>query len=328
MFQKEIVDRITRSWEEKRIAAEALAEDRRCKVEEQNPNLLRIGAAMRSIPLRTLNESMKGGEDLAKRVASLQQESLLLQEEYRTELSRMGYPADYTKPKRECEICSDSGWVKGKMCSCLKRAIVKEGYRASGMGKLIEKQRFDNFDLSFYSTALLPEKTYSPRDVMESIFHEMKSYAENFSLTSPSLLFIGGTGLGKTHLSSAIAGKVIEKGFDVVYESAPNVALLFEKDRFGKEEGTGEKISRIMEAELLILDDLGTEPQSQTGSSALYQLINHRASVAEKPTIISTNLASRQLEKRYDTATLSRLLGEFEVKFFQGADIRMAKLGR
>ena len=328
MFQKEIVDRVTRTWEEKRIAAEALAEARRHEAEEKNPNLLRIGTAMRSIPLRTLNESMKGGEDLSRRVAALQQESLLLQEEYRTELGRMGYPADYTKAKRDCEICGDSGWVKGKMCSCLKRAIVKEGYRASGMGKLIEKQRFDNFDLSFYSTALLPEKTYSPRDVMESILNEMKNYAENFSLSSPSLLFIGGTGLGKTHLSSAIAGKVIEKGFDVVYESAPNVALLFEKDRFGKEEGTGEKISRIMEAELLILDDLGTEPQSQTGSSALYQLINHRASVAEKPTIISTNLAYRQLEKRYDTATLSRLLGEFEVKFFQGSDIRMAKLGR
>ncbi len=328
MFQREIVDRVTRSLEEKRVAAEALAEARRRAAEEQNPNLLRIGNAMRSIPLRTLNESMKGGEDLARRISALQKESLLLQEEYRTELVRMGYSEDYTVPERECALCSDSGWVNGKMCVCLKREIVKEGYRASGMGKLLVKQRFDNFDLSYYSTALLPDKTYSPRDVMASILEEMKSYADSFSLASPSLLFIGGTGLGKTHLSSAIAGKVIEKGFDVVYESAPGVSLLFEKDRFGKEEGTGEKIQRILEAELLILDDLGTEPTSQTGTSALYQIINHRAAVVEKPTIISTNLTYRELEKRYDTATLSRLLGEFEVKYFVGNDVRMAKLGR
>ena len=119
----------------------------------------------------------------------------------------------------------------------------------------------------------------------------------------------------------------MEKGFDVVYESAPTVASLFEKDRFGREEGTKEKIARIMEAELLILDDLGTEPASQTSGGAFYQLINTRVAVKGLPTIINTNLTYRQLEKQYDTAILSRLLGEFEVKLFQGNDIRMAKLG-
>ncbi len=328
MFQREIVEEVTRAFDQRRQNEEAAAVARRIQAEEKNPELFRLGTAMRSIPLRTLNESMKGGEDLKIRLSRLQEESRLLQEEYGRELEKMGLGRDHTVPHRACKVCSDSGWVDGKMCRCLRSAIVKEGYRASGMGKLLAKQRFDNFDLSFYSTALLPDSRYSPRDVMESILEEMKAYADSFTTSSPSLLFIGGTGLGKTHLSSAIAGKVIEKGFDVVYESAPNVALLFEKDRFGKEEGTGERIARLMEAELLILDDLGTEPGSQTGSSALYQLINHRAAVAELPTIISTNLSYRQLEKRYDTATLSRLLGEFEVKLFQGEDVRMAKLGR
>ena len=143
---------------------------------------------------------------------------------------------------------------------------------------------------------------------------------------SGSLLLMGGTGLGKTHLSTAIAGKVLEKGYEVVYESAPEVASLFEKDRFGKDEKNGEEIRRLFDAELLILDDLGTEPQSQTSASAFYRLINTRASVLGLPTIVSTNLSYRQLEKQYDTAILSRLLGEFQVKLLQGSDVRMAKL--
>jgi DNA replication protein DnaC len=326
MFHRENVERITRYFQEKRIRAEQEATARTQAAEEKNPRLKELGTAMRSVALRVLGESMRGGEDLPQRIAAIQKESLLLQEEYRETLVKMGLPADYTKPRRDCTLCDDSGFLGSKMCTCMKKAIVLEGYRTSGIGKLIEKQRFDNFDLSYYSTALLENKRYSPRDVMAAIKEEMEDYADSFSLSSPSLLFIGGTGLGKTHLSSAIAGKVIEKGFDVVYESAPNIALLFEKDRFGREENSAEQIRRLMEAELLILDDLGTEPSSQTTNSAIYQLINHRAAIASLPTIISTNLSYRQLEKRYETAILSRLLGEFEVKYFQGEDVRMAKL--
>ena len=193
------------------------------------------------------------------------------------------------------------------------------------MERLLKRQRFDNFDLSYYSERLLPEKTYSPRDVMASHLNYCRQYAAEFSTESPSLLFIGGTGLGKTHLSTAIAGEVIGKGFDVVYETAANVVSIFEKERFlPEEEAQGTR--RLFEAELLILDDLGTETASKANTSAIYRLINHRASVAGLPTLINTNLSAKQLEKQYDTATYSRLLGEFETKVFFGSDIRLAKL--
>lgn len=328
MFHRENVERVSARFEEKRRAAEREAEARTQRAEEQFPELKEVGVRMRGIAMRVLGESVKGGEDLPLRIQALQKESLSLQREYRSLLKLHGFAEDYTVPRRDCALCGDTGFIRGKMCTCLKKAIVLEGYRRSGIGKLLEKQRFDNFDLSYYSTTPLAEKRYSPRDVMGAILEETKEYAETFGHDSPSLLFIGGTGLGKTHLSSAIAGKVIEKGFDVVYESAPGIALLFEKDRFGKEEHSEEKIRRLFEAELLILDDLGTEPSSQTASSAIYQLINHRSCVASLPTVISTNLSYRQLEKRYDSAVLSRLLGEFEVKFFQGDDVRMEKLHR
>lgn len=328
MFNKLNLETVEKRFEDKRLRSEKDAEARRNDAESRNPELKRLGVLIRGTAVRVLEESMRGGEDLVARVQKIGRESLGYQKEYAEILKSMGLPEDYTKPHRDCTLCDDTGIVDGKMCTCMKREVVKESYRASGMGKLLQRQKFDTFDLSFYPTSLLPEKTYSARDVMKNILAELKDYAENFHPeSSPSLLLIGGTGLGKTHLSTAIAGVVMEKGFDVVYESAPSVASLFEKDRFGREEGTKEKIARIMEAELLILDDLGTEPASQTSGGAFYQLINTRVAVNGLPTIINTNLTYRQLEKQYDTAILSRLLGEFEVKLFQGNDVRMAKLG-
>ena len=325
MWNRELMDRVTEQMEQKRRSAEAAADYRTAQAEEKNPALRALGEEMRSVTLLVLNEAMKGGADLPRRIEAIQTKQKKLREEYERELVKMGLPADHTLPHRECKLCGDTGYQGRNVCVCVKKALVLEQYRGSGLAKLIAKQRFDNFDLSYYSDRLLPEKTYSPRQIMEGHLRFLKDYAENFTEDSPSLLLIGGTGLGKTHLSTAIAGKVIEKGYEVVYESAPNVAAIFEKERFlSEEEAKGTR--RLFTAPLLILDDLGTEASSKANTSAIYHLINHRASVAALPTIINTNLTAKQLEKQYDTATYSRLLGEFETKVFLGSDIRLAKL--
>ena len=311
----------------KRRFEEIQADQRSGEVERMNPELKALGDEKRSFGPRVLLESMKGKEGLEERVKKLEDRHRQILVRYGDILEEMNLPRDYTQVHYHCNDCKDTGYQNGKLCACLKKAAILETVKQSGIGNLLKKQRFDNFDLSYYSQTTIEGKRYSPRDIMEEIFSYCKDYAENFSLSSPSLLFIGGTGLGKTHLSSAIAGKVIEKGYDVVYESAPNVAALFEKERFESEEdATGTR--RLLEAELLILDDLGTEPKSSATASAIYRLINHRAVVKGLPTIISTNLSYKGLEKQYDSAVLSRLLGEFSVKLFQGDDIRMAKLRR
>lgn len=327
MFKREILEKVEKDFHARAKYEEQAAAQRVRELEEKNEALRLLGLKKRSFGPRVLEESLKGKEGLDGRVAKIRAEHLAVSAAYDKLLEEMGYSKEYILPRIACKDCGDTGYFQGKMCHCLKKQAIKEGYRASGIAKLLEEQRFDNFDLSFYSATPEAPGKDSPREVMEEIYEFCRHYAENFSPESPSLLFIGGTGLGKTHLSSAIAATVIERAFDVVYESAPAVAAIFEKERFDSEENAlGTR--RLMEAELLILDDLGTEPSTKTSSAAIYRLINQRVLVSGLPTIISTNLTYRQLEKEYDSAVLSRLLGEFNVKLFRGEDIRMAKLRR
>ena len=195
----------------------------------------------------------------------------------------------------------------------------------SGLGKLVKTQNFETFRIESYSDAPDPKKGYSDREVMKKILSDCREYAENFSADSDSLLFVGQTGLGKTHLSSAIAKVVIEKGFDVVYESAPNAVSMIERDRFADDSEREDKSARLFNCDLLILDDLGTELSSKNTPAIIYNLINTRL-VNSKPTIVNTNLAARELERTYDQRIISRLFGEYRVMLFEGRDLRRAKI--
>jgi DNA replication protein DnaC len=155
----------------------------------------------------------------------------------------------------------------------------------------------------------------------------LKSYAEDFNeKTSQSILMMGGTGLGKTHLSSAVARRIIEKGKDVFYTGAIDLFSAFEVQRFKSYSNEpNELIERYFECDLLIIDDLGTEMINQFSVSTLYNLLNDRLS-RRKPTIVSTNLTTDEIQKKYTDRITSRMLGEYKVLFFAGTDVRAQKL--
>ena len=141
-----------------------------------------------------------------------------------------------------------------------------------------------------------------------------------------SLLFLGGTGLGKTHLSTAVARTVIARGYDVFYNSAVGMISDFECRRFGNglAQGDADDTARYTECDLLIIDDLGTEVVNQFTLSCLYHVLNTRLNLS-KPTLISTNLASGDLRKTYSDRITSRLLGEYLLIPFYGIDVRRQK---
>ena len=151
--------------------------------------------------------------------------------------------------------------------------------------------------------------------------------AERPAKTYNPLFLYGGSGLGKTHLSTSIAKVLIERGFDVVYDSAQNIISDFEYERFGRGYGdmSDSRTDKYFDCDMLIIDDLGTEMANQFTVSCLYNIINTRINHS-KSMIISTNLAQNEIRERYTDRITSRLFGDFMVMKFTGKDIRLQKL--
>ena len=152
-----------------------------------------------------------------------------------------------------------------------------------------------------------------------------KNYVRDFKVRRKSMLLIGKTGTGKTHISTAIARELIHQGYDVIYDSAQNIISDFEADRFrnnyGKEESKSEK---YLNCTLLIIDDLGTELPGNFVTAALYALLNDRL-LEGKSMLLSTNLNADEVAQRYSGQIASRLLGNFKTLTFLGKDIRVLK---
>ena len=295
------------------------AEARRREVEEKSPEILKIDASLAKTAQRIFEISAAGPDGVREKVEKLRLENEELLAERRAILEVLGYPGDYTEIRYTCPICQDTGYDGTRMCACMKRELMYEGFRASGIGHLIEKQSFENFSLDYYRSS---EKDYA---LMEKTLEAAKEFAENVPPQYGNLLMMGGTGLGKTHLSTAIARRVIERGYEVRYESVQNVIAAYEHDRFRSgRDGEDERSAIYLDAELLILDDLGAEFTNAISLAALYHLINTRIN-QEKATVINTNLMQRELQEKYSDRITSRLLGEFRVLSFCGMNVRYLK---
>ncbi len=303
---------------EKRSRALQEAEARRAALHASCPEIMQIDEALAKTGMRIFQAATAAGDNAAERVRAIRRENEELLAERRALLEALGLPANHTEPQYACSLCNDTGYVNCNLCACMRRELTLEGFRTSGIGHLIERQSFQNFSLKYYRDS---EEQY---ERMAANLERAKQFAESSPPAYANLLFVGATGLGKTHLSTSIARRVIERGFDVKYETAQTILSDFEHDRFRTGYGNRDQAERgyvYMEAELLIIDDLGTEMTNSFSVSILYQLINHRINQG-LPTIISTNLGQNELRERYTDRITSRLFGEFEPLLFRGKDVR------
>ena len=314
MYNYENYTQVKAEIERRRISAEAEA-DRRCaEVREKSAEIEAIDAELSGTGMRLFKAALSG-EDLSPLRARNEE----LTSRRRALIVSLGYPEDYTDVHYTCPHCSDTGYIGGtKVCSCLREELIKATIASSGIGNLIERQSFDNFELGLYRN---DEKIYS---VMKSNLDAARSFAENFREKRGNLLLVGKTGTGKTHVSTAIAREIIKMGFDVLYDTAQNIFSDFETDRFKNAYSQTEpKADKYLECDLLILDDLGTEFVTPFTLSCLYNLINTRQNRGLS-TIISTNLSPEELSKRYEDRIYSRLIGSgYRVLAFVGPDRRI-----
>ena len=317
-YNSVLYKRIYDEYTSKYLIARARADERRAELHRAIPELAAIDKRLSGAGLQIFSAALSG--DYKKSLEDVKQANRELQARRRELLISNGYPEDYSDVKYECNICKDSGFVDNKMCSCMKQALVLATLEESGLSSLVREQDFDSFSLDYY------KKSPQCYELMKHNKEFLVSYAESFGSSSQSILLMGGTGLGKTHISSAIARKVIEKGNDVLYTGIIDLISTFEDQRFKgyASEDTGE-VDRYFDCDLLIIDDLGTELINQFSVSTLYNLINTRIS-KRKPTIISTNLSQKDIQQKYTDRITSRIFGEYIVLPFMGEDVRKQKL--
>ena len=299
--------------------------ERQQRVYREIPELRDIDSQLRLTMAQVMGLAFRHGQDPNEALQKVKAENLSLQSRRTQLLSAAGYGEGYLDDGPLCRKCSDTGYVGETMCACFKKICQEEQRKELTSLLRSQESSFDEFDLSYYSTALDPAYGISPRDQMEIVYETCVDYARKFSLHSRSMYLNGGTGLGKTFLSACIARAVVDGGYSVVYETAITLFSCLEKQKFGSATEEDLKMAaRIQDADLLILDDLGTEMNTAFVPSALYSIINGRI-LSGKPTIISSNLSVGEISRRYSPQVASRLMGEYLNLPFLGSDIRLQK---
>lgn len=324
-YSREVMDGAFAALAARRSAAEATRAAHRIEAVNKVPEIARLEYQL----AQTVSELAKAigmGDDTENFMRTLSQKNMEIQNRIHTLLEQNGYPADYLDFHFTCTKCEDTGYIGGLPCQCLQNTLREFALQKLGTNCRSGECRFGNFNTAYYPTETDEEYGVSPRRRMEQVFNYCKSYAEDFDRDSESLYLYGATGLGKTHLTLAIAAEVTQKGYQVVYDSASNLLRRLEKEHFGSSRGNeyAGAEDEILNCDLLIMDDLGSEFSTQFTVSAIYNIINTRLN-RQKPVIISTNLDIRELEQKYTQRVASRVMGSYRALLFMGKDIRQIK---
>lgn len=320
-YSKNIYQAAALELKTRRENAQRIAEQHKMQFIQQCPTVIDIESEMAKTGMEAV-KAVGAGENALEIVTRLAKYNLELQAKRKELLVECGFPTNYLQPSYTCPICEDTGSKNGVPCSCYEKLLKDLAYQELAKSTPLKLCDFNTFSLLVYSDK--PNKNgIVPRKQMSMIFETSKNYADTFSAQSKSLFLYGLTGLGKTHLSLAIANEVIKKGYGVVYDTTQNLISKLEKERFGRTENTDTE-SLILDCDLLILDDLGTEFVTNFSVAAIYNIINTRG-LCQKPTIINCNIDIQELKKVYTDRIVSRIFGSYTALHFIGNDQRIAR---
>lgn len=311
---KQVLDR-------RRETAEREAEQKAEELELLSPELRALNRKLSAAGLKAVQLAITGDQAAMDR---LRDENLADQERRREILESLGSSEEALEVHYTCPVCNDTGVVGNHYCDCFKRLVKSLQTENLNAVSPAGDSNFDNFNLEYYRGVTDPETGVDAYARMGQIVSYCEAYAEDFGLSSPSLILYGNTGLGKTHLSLAIANKAIEKGFNVVYGSAHNLLSEIEKEHFGRLKTDDSPEDNVLNADLLILDDLGAEFSTSFTVSMVYNIINTRI-LKGLPTIISTNLWYDEISDKYGNRVYSRIIGNYTPLEFAGRDVRQLK---
>ncbi len=319
-------NRILREYDERRFQNKYELDKRIQEVYQAIPQLKDLEDELISLSAQSGRLALYGNiealEELGNNTAKLRdrQKRLLLDN---------GYPEDYLHIQYSCSKCKDTGFIDNEKCNCFKQAIADIIYEGSNIKSVLDRENFSAFSFNYYSDDYIDESIgLSPLSNMQKIVATCKSFIRHFDKKHENLLFLGNTGVGKTFLANCIAKELLDRGYTVIYLTAFRLFDILEKYKFGKNlENTltaANQFEYILDCDMLIIDDLGTELSNSFTTSQLYLIINERL-LRQKSTLISTNLSLDNLNSNYSERIYSRIISNYCIRRIVGEDIRLNK---
>lgn len=320
----QIYREVLREYDALRTRKAAELRERKESLYARLPRLAEIEEALSLLGASTAKAALGNPEKIEEVLAGLKERQGRLTAERLEILAAAGLSPRLLELEYECGECRDTGYIGNRQCVCMKRRVMDRLYDQSNVRDIIRQENFDTFDLRLFSSTPVPEEGISPKENAQRNLKTAMAFAEDF--TGGNLLLYGGAGRGKTFLCNCIAREVLERGRTVLYLTAGQMFKRMEEIRFGRAEGeeTAEWDEELLEADLLIIDDLGTEFATVFTASELFRIINDRK-LRRKPVVISTNLDFPALMEQYSDRVMSRLIGEYTTLKFFGEDMRMKK---
>lgn len=321
-YSKEVLQRARARLEQAKAERESEYQRNLTVAYTSQPRLKEIDLELRRTMIQTAQAVFSQAGDVKAAMEQVKKKNLELQQE-RAELISTCFEEGFLDDSPVCPHCGGAGYVGSSMCECLAELCRQEQKKELSV-LTGGKESFAQFRLDYYSNTFDPRYHSSPRNIMEKNLNACRTYAATFSESAGNLLFVGSTGVGKTFLAVSIARTVAERGYSVCYETASQLFNKLERARFNADESARKEAEKYTAADLLIIDDLGTEMPGQFVTAALYNLLNERL-LASKPMIITTNLNVEEAGRRYSPQIASRLYGSFVRYTFVGDDIRVIR---
>lgn len=315
-------DSIMRTYEQKQLHNHKELEKRYANAYEKLPTLKELHETISSLSVAQAHKLLEGDEtaldDLKVQIKELSEEANAL-------LVAGGFPEDYLELHYECADCKDTGYIGNEKCHCFQRIIIDILYEQSNLKHILQKENFDTFSFSYYSPNYIdPETGHSSLNTIKDAYEESRKFVDTFGKEFRNLFFYGDPGVGKSFLSNCIAKELIDQSNSVIYLSSFQLFDTLARGRFNKDEQSEKIIKHLLNCDLLIIDDLGTELVNSLTVSELFVCLNERL-LNRKPTIISTNLSLDALVDIYSERIFSRITSNYTMLKITGDDIRIKK---
>lgn len=290
------------------------------EVYKKIPSMESLDKNIRELGYIIIQDGLKG-DDTEKKENDLKQ----LRIEKARILEANGFEKDYMEIRYHHPICKDTGFVGTKMCSCRKQLIIDQNYSQSNIRSLISRENFRNFDDSLFSDNPYKDYPITPYQNIQHIKKSVYGFINDFDKQNNNLYIFGDVGRGKTYLLNSIAKEILDRNYSVLYMTSSRLFKFLNDYNWAFEEARAkhqEQFDFILECDLLIIDDLGSEPSSKNDSANLFEVVNNRM-IAGKPIIFSTNFDETMLSEMYGERIFSRIIGNSEVYEIFGEDLRL-----